>query len=68
MFELKKAIRYGLGLRGLSQRQLAKHLGMTVQHVNCMYQGRYDTTFATAEKMASIFGVALSEFVEWGEI
>ena len=66
-FNLGEAIGVGLHMTGLSQRELAERIKVTEQHISCLANNRYGTTFETAEKIADVFGVCLSKFITWGE-
>ena len=68
MYKLSSSIKYGLMLHGMLQADFAYDLKVTEQHVSCLVNDKYGTTFDTAEKMAGIFGVPLSEFIGWGEV
>lgn len=66
-FDLGVAIKTGLELQGLQQNDLAQRIKVTEQHISCLVNNKYGTTFETAEKISGVFGVCLSEFVRWGE-
>jgi len=66
-FDLGEAIGVGLHMTGLNQRELAARIKVTEQHISCLANNRYGTTFETAERIAGVFNVPLSKFITWGE-
>ena len=66
-FDLGEAMKVGLKTTGLQQKDLADRIKVTEQHISCLVNNKYGTTFETAEKIAGVFGVCLSEFITWGE-
>lgn len=67
MYKISESIRVGLSMSGLRQKDLAEQMRMTEVHISNLVNNKYSTTFETAEKIAVIFGVNLSTFIEWGE-
>lgn len=66
-FNLGLAIEVGLQRSGLLQKELAEQIKVTEQHISCLVNNKYGTTFETAERIAAVFGVCLSKFITWGE-
>lgn len=66
-FNLGEAIGTGLHMTNLTQRELAERIRVTEQHISCLVNNKYGTTFETAERIAGVFNVCLSTFITWGE-
>lgn len=66
-FDLSESLKVGLSMSGLQQKELADRIKVTEQHISCLCNDKYSTTFETAERIARVFGVSLSEFIAWGE-
>ncbi len=56
--ELRKA-------KGLSQKELAEHIGIEPQHMNRLEVGRSYPTFDRLERIAAILNVPLQDFFEF---
>lgn len=68
MFRLCGALKYGLSVSGLTQRDLAEGLNMSEQHISNLCTGKSSTSLVTAMSVASFLGVSLSEFISFGEL
>jgi transcriptional regulator with XRE-family HTH domain len=52
----------------MTQRSFAAKLGFTEVYVSYLCNNiDFSTSTKTAQKMADVFGVKLSEFISWGE-
>ncbi len=65
---MKNRLRELRGMKGLTQEELAKALGVTRQTIISIEKGRYDPSLRLAFKMARFFNVRIEDiFIYEGE-
>lgn len=62
-----KSIGVGIALRNIKSKDIASNLGVTQVTVSNWRQSKRDPSIENIEKMAELFGVKVSTFIEWGE-
>lgn len=68
MFKLRESVKEGVYRRRMTQRSFAAKMGFTEVYVSHLCNNiDSSTSTRTAQKMADIFRVKLSEFISWGE-
>lgn len=61
-----KSIKVSLAKAGMSQRQLADKMGLSVRFITTL-ANRKTANLATVERIATVFGLKVSEFIAIGE-
>jgi len=54
--------------RGLSRADLASQLGCAPRYISRIERGFQCPTLSSAERLATIFNVSLSELIRWAEL
>ena len=65
--DIEKSIRTGLAIRKMTPADVRKCVNKSAQTVSYWMNNKSNPTLSDLEKLAKLFEVKVSTFIEWGE-